>query len=122
MPGPVVHLSERLDALDEHWSPKVLARVNDQYVKIAKVQGEFVWHDHAEEDELFYILKGELTIEFEDGTVTLRQGDLHVVPRGVRHRPVARDECWLMLVEPVGTLHTGSERTEKTRSIEEQLE
>lgn len=122
MPGPVVHLSERLDALDEHWSPKVLARVNDQYVKIAKVQGEFVWHDHAEEDELFYILKGELTIEFEDGTVTLRQGDLHVVPRGVRHRPVARDECWLMLVEPVGTLHTGSEHTEKTRSIEEQLE
>lgn len=121
MPEPVVNARQTVQSLPDLWSPRVIARVADQYVKVARVHGEFVWHDHAGQDELFHVLEGELVIEFEDGSVTLRPGDVHVVPAGVRHRPVAREECWVMLVEPVETEHTGAERTPLTRSIDEQL-
>jgi mannose-6-phosphate isomerase-like protein (cupin superfamily) len=100
----------------------VVARVNDQYLKVARVRGDFVWHAHADEDELFLVLRGQLRLDFEDRPpVTLGPGQCHVVPRGVRHRPVADDEVWLALVEPVATLHTGDVVTDRTRSIAEQL-
>ena len=109
-------------ALTEHWSPKVVARVNDTYVKVAKVKGEFVWHAHAGEDELFHVLKGSLELRFEDGSsVVLDEGDVAVVPRGVQHQPIAREECWLALIEPVETKHTGETVTPLTKTIEQQL-
>ena len=108
-------------ALTETWSPRVVARVNDQYVKVAKLQGEFVWHAHEDEDELFFVVRGTMRIQLEDGDVTLGPGELVVVPRGVRHNPVAAEECWVMLIETVTTKHTGDVVTGRTRSIEEQL-
>ncbi len=116
-----VNLREVCAALTAHWSPRVVARVNDQYVKVTKVHGEFVWHAHDTEDELFLVLRGTLRIDFEDGAVELREGDMYVVPRGVRHRPVAEEECWVVLVETVTTQHTGNEVTALTKSIEEQV-
>lgn len=108
-------------ALEEHWSPRVVGEVDDAYVKVAKVQGTLAWHSHAQEDELFYVLKGRLRIEMEQGTVELNEGDMFVVPKGVRHNPVADDECHLLLIERKSTLHTGDTVTDKTRSIDEQL-
>jgi len=116
-----VNLEAAAGALTEYWSPKVVARVGDHYVKVAKVQGEFVWHAHEHEDELFLILRGRLRIQLEDREVELGPGDAFVVPAGVRHNPVAEEECWLALMEPVETKHTGDVVTERTRSIEEQL-
>jgi mannose-6-phosphate isomerase-like protein (cupin superfamily) len=116
-----VNLERACAGLAELWSPRVVARVGDQYVKVARVQGEFVWHAHDAEDELFLILRGVLRIQLEDGEVELGPGDLYVIPAGVRHNPVAEEEVWLALVEPVATKHTGSVVTERTRSIEEQL-
>lgn len=107
--------------LDEYWSPRVVAELDDSFVKVAKVQGTLAWHSHEHEDELFYILKGSLTIEMEDRTVVLHEGDAFVVPKGVRHNPIADDECHIMLIERKSTLHTGNEITGKTRSLAEQL-
>jgi mannose-6-phosphate isomerase-like protein (cupin superfamily) len=108
-------------ALTEFWSPRVVAEVDDSYVKVAKIHGTLAWHSHDAEDELFFILKGKLRIEMEAGAVELGEGDAYVVPKGVRHNPVAEDECLVMLIERKSTLHTGSEVTAKTRSIAEQL-
>jgi mannose-6-phosphate isomerase-like protein (cupin superfamily) len=107
--------------LTEFWSPRVVAELDDSYVKVAKVQGTLAWHSHDNEDELFFILKGSLTIEMEDRTVELREGEAFVVPKGVRHNPIARQECHIMLIERKSTLHTGSEVTDKTRSVADQL-
>ena len=107
--------------LTELWSPRVVAELDDSYVKVAKVRGSLAWHAHDDEDELFFILKGSLTIEMEDRNVVLRAGDTFVVPKGVRHNPVAEDECHLMLIERKSTLHTGNEVTAQTRSIADQL-
>jgi mannose-6-phosphate isomerase-like protein (cupin superfamily) len=107
--------------LAELWSPRVVAEVDDVYVKVAKVKGTLAWHSHDDEDELFYVLKGTLRIEMESGAVELQEGDLYVVPKGVRHNPVAEEECHLMLIERKTTLHTGAEVTEKTRTLAEQL-
>ena len=108
-------------ALTELWSPRVVAEVDDAYVKVAKVQGTLDWHSHADEDELFLVLAGSLRIELEDGAVELGEGELFVVPKGVRHRPVAEAECRLLLVERKSTRHTGESVTEHTRSLAEQL-
>lgn len=116
-----VNLEAEADRLTESWSPRVVARINDQYVKVARLHGEFVWHAHEEEDEAFLVLRGRLRIQFEEGEVDLGAGELFVVPRGVRHNPVAAEECLIALIEPVATKHTGGEVTERTRSIEEQL-
>ena len=105
----------------DYWSPKVIGRVNDQYLKVAKLKGELVWHAHADEDELFWIIRGRLRIEFEHKTVQLSEGEFLTVPRGVRHNPVAEEECWIILIETVTTKHTGEAETERTRSLEEQL-
>jgi len=108
-------------SLEEYWSPRVVAEVDDTYVKVAKVQGTLAWHSHEDEDELFLVLKGRLRIEMEQGSVELGEGELFVVPRGVRHNPVAEEECHILLIERKSTLHTGDVLTEKTRSISEQL-
>ena len=116
-----VDLEARFAEVTELWSPKVIGRVNDQYVKIARLQGEFVWHAHEDEDELFLVIRGLLRIQLEDGDVTLRPGEFVIVPRGVRHNPMAAEECWVMLIETVSTKHTGDVVNERTRSIAEQL-
>ena len=107
--------------LNELWSPRVVAELDDSYVKVAKVHGTLAWHSHENEDELFYILKGSLTIEMEDKTVILHEGETFVVPKGVRHNPIAAQECHVMLIERKSTSHTGSAVTAKTRSLAEQL-
>ena len=116
-----VSLKQAAQSLTEHWSPRVVAEVDDSYVKVAKVHGSLAWHSHDDEDELFLVLKGHLRIEMEDATVELSEGEAFVVPKGVRHNPVAEQECLLMLFERKSTLHTGTVATEKTRSIAEQL-
>ena len=108
-------------ALTEHWSPRVVAELDDSFVKVAKVKGSLSWHSHDNEDELFYILSGSLRIEMEDRTVELNRGEAFVVPKGVRHNPVAEQECHIMLIERKTTLHTGTAVTDKTRSLAEQL-
>jgi len=108
-------------SLTELWSPRVIAEVDDAYIKVAKVKGSLVWHSHDDEDELFLVLKGRLRIELEDGAVEFGEGELFVVPKGVRHNPVAEEECLLLLVERKSTQHTGDTVTGKTRSVEEQL-
>jgi mannose-6-phosphate isomerase-like protein (cupin superfamily) len=109
-----INLAEKLSRFDDRWSPRIVADLNDSHVKLVKVQGEFVWHQHAEEDELFLILRGTLTIELRDGAVTLGPGEMVVIPKGVEHRPVAAEEVHLMLIEPKGTRHTGDVESELT--------
>lgn len=117
-----VDLKRAFDRVTEHWSPKIVARINDQYVKVAKLLGEFMWHKHDEQDELFFVVRGALRIQFEgEREVRLSEGELYVVPRGVLHNPIAEEECWVALIEPVDTKHTGDVVSERTRSIEEQL-
>jgi mannose-6-phosphate isomerase-like protein (cupin superfamily) len=108
-------------SLAEFWSPRVVAVVDDAYIKVAKVQGSLAWHSHENEDELFLVLKGRLRIEMESGPIELGEGEMFVVQKGVRHNPVAEEECHLMLIERKSTLHTGDVVTEKTRSLDEQL-
>lgn len=108
-------------SLTELWSPRVIGEVDDAYIKVARVQGTLAWHSHADEDELFLVLKGRLAIELEGRTVELGEGEMFVVPKGVRHNPVAEHECHLLLIERKTTRHTGEEVTDKTRSLDEQL-
>ena len=117
----VVSPAEIAEQLVEHWSPRVVAEVDDSYVKVAKVKGTLTWHSHEREDELFLVLKGTLRIEMEDRVLTLRAGELFVVPKGVRHNPVADEECHILLFERKSTAHTGEVVTDRTRSISEQL-
>ena len=117
----VVSPEKLASALPEHWSPRVIAEVDDAYVKVAKVQGTLAWHSHDHEDEFFYVLSGTLRIEMEDRAVELHAGDAFVVPKGVRHNPVAERECLVMLIERKTTQHTGNAVTDKTRTIAEQL-
>ncbi|MDB4621943.1 cupin domain-containing protein [Rubripirellula sp.] len=106
--------------LKAFWSPRIVAEVDDAFVKVAKIQGEFEWHSHADEDEMFIVLDGEMSIQMEDRTVNLRAGQLFVVPRGKRHRPVAAKECLILLVERNSTEHMGELVQDKTRSIADQ--
>ena len=108
-------------SLTELWSPRVIAEADDAYIKVARVHGSLAWHSHENEDELFYVLQGRLRIEMEDRSVELAEGEMFVVPKGVRHNPVAEQECRLMLIERKSTQHTGDVVTEQTRSLEEQL-
>ena len=103
----VINLDQKFSLFQDQWSPKVIAELNGQEVKLAKVQGEFVWHDHENEDELFFVVKGELTIEFRDRTEVIKAGEMIVVPRGVEHKPIAKEEVWIMLFEPAQIKHTG---------------
>ena len=109
-----INLQEKLSKFSEHWSPKIVAKMNDYHFKIVKVQGEFVWHSHVDTDEVFIVLKGPLEIQFRDGSVILNEGEMVVVPKGIEHKPVAEEECHIMLVEPAGTVNTGDVVDEKT--------
>jgi mannose-6-phosphate isomerase-like protein (cupin superfamily) len=103
-----VNLAQKLSLFSDHWAPRIVALLNDYEVKVVKMKGEFVWHDHAQTDELFLVLRGRLRIELHDGPVELSAGELFVVPRGVPHRPVADEECEVMLLEPTGVVNTGA--------------
>jgi len=116
-----INLRRALADLKEHWSPRVLGQVNDQYIKVAKLKGEFTWHKHDNEDEMFLVAYGRLVLQFEDGEVALDAGDFYVVPKGKLHNPVADEECGLALIETVTTLHTGDVKTPLSKSIAEQL-
>lgn len=116
-----VNLFKELDLVDGYWSPRVIGEVNDQYIKVAKLKGALTWHKHDDEDELFYVLRGQLVIEYESDRVVLNEGDFHVVPKGVMHNPVADEECWIALIETVTTKHTGDVVTDRTKSLEQQL-
>ena len=118
MSDSVVNLNNKLTKIDEYWSPKIIAQMNDTHIKVAKVRGEYVWHSHADTDQVFMVLEGELQIEMPDRTVTLKKGDLFVVPKGVEHRPVAKSECHLLLVDPAGITNTGDDGGERAAEDE----
>lgn len=105
---PPISFEDKFSTFKKHWSPRVIAEMNDYQFKLVKVQGEFIWHNHPDTDEVFIVLEGVLDIEFEDGKVTLKSGEMFVVPKGIEHRPVAHNECKLMLVEPKGVINTGN--------------
>ncbi len=109
-----VNLAQKLALFDEHWSPKLVGAFNGQEIKLAKLLGEFVWHAHEQEDELFLVVKGRLRLLFEDGEVELSPGEFYVVPKGVRHKPVAEEEVHVVLIEPAGTINTGDAGGERT--------
>lgn len=109
-----INLEEKFAKFAEHWSPKIIARMNDYHLKVVKLQGDFVWHSHAETDEVFFVVDGELQIDFRDGNVMLRKGELFVVPKGVEHKPFAGQECKILLIEPAGTVNTGDSGGELT--------
>lgn len=110
----VVNIEQKFSLFQDQWSPKIVAQCNGQDVKLAKIEGEFVWHDHKEEDELFFIVKGTLKIEFRDRMLTLNPGEMVVIPKGVEHKPIADEEVWVMLFEPHSTKHTGEVQHEYT--------
>ena len=99
----------------EQWTPKIIAAMNDYHLKIAKIEGDFVWHSHPDTDDLFYVLSGRLTIQMRDADVVLEPGELFVVPAGVEHMPVADEECWIMMIEDAGTLNTGEQVSERSK-------
>ena len=111
-----INLKQKLSIFSEHWSPKVISELNDYQIKLVKIQGDFVWHNHSETDELFLVIEGKMKIEFKDKTVELNKGELYVVPKGVEHRPYAEDECQIMLIEPRGVINTGENKSDLTAS------
>ena len=111
-----INIQEKLAKFSDHWSPKVVAEMNDYQFKLVKIQGDFVWHNHADTDEVFIVLEGSMRIEFEDGEVELSEGEMYVVPRGVNHKPYAEEECKVMLVEPRGVVNTGDAEGDLTAS------
>lgn len=115
------NFEKELLSVTEFWSPKVVGQVNDQYIKVAKLKGELAWHKHDREDEMFYVVKGRLVIQFETHVVELEAGDFCIVPKGVTHNPIADNECWIVLIETVTTQHTGDIETPLTKTVEEQL-
>jgi mannose-6-phosphate isomerase-like protein (cupin superfamily) len=119
--GPVrnssqtISLAEKFEEFDDRWSPKIVCELNGQYVKLVKVRGEFVWHQHEHEDELFFVVKGELTIELEGRSLVIRPGEMAVIPKGTLHRPLCSEEVHMMLIEPKSTVNTGDATSDRTR-------
>lgn len=110
----VINLNEKFELFSEQWHPKIAGELNDSYVKLAKVQGEFVWHYHKNEDELFFVVKGTLTIKLRAHNLTIREGEFVIIPKGVEHMPVAEEEVWIMMLEPKTTSNTGNVENERT--------
>lgn len=121
MPADKVNLLEKFGLFSEHWSPKVVGELNGQQVKLAKFQGEFIWHHHENEDELFYVVKGSFDMHYRDRVVKVEEGEFLVVPRLTEHKPVAEDEVWVMLFEPAETLNTGNTVNERTKKDLERI-
>lgn len=116
-----VNIVDKFADINEYWSPKIVADLNAQQVKVAKVKGEFIWHTHDNEDEMFFVIKGKLKIEFRDKIVELCENEFITVPRGVEHKPIAEEEVWLMLFEPDTTLNTGNIKNEMTKTNLERI-
>lgn len=110
-----INIAEKLSLFSDHWSPKIVGELNGQHVKLAKFKGEFVWHKHDHEDELFFVVKGVLKIEFRDQTVTINENEFIIVSRGVEHKPIAEEEVSVLLFEPASTLNTGNTENELTK-------
>lgn len=111
-----VNLQEKFALFNDHWHPRIVGEVQGMHVKIAKLKGEFVWHQHENEDEMFFIVKGRLLLKFRDRDVWLNEGEFMIVPRGVEHLPIAEDEVHLMMIEPASTLNTGNVQDERTHA------
>ena len=116
-----VNIKYKFSLFKEYWNPKIIADLNDSQVKIAKIKGEFVWHTHEKEDELFLVIKGNFNIKLRDKDIELREGELVVIPKGVEHKPVANEETHILLIELKGTINTGDVEDEKTKTEEEYL-
>jgi mannose-6-phosphate isomerase-like protein (cupin superfamily) len=116
-----VNLLQKFTQIQDFWNPKVVGELNGQQVKLAKLNGEFVWHHHEEEDEAFFVLKGTLRMVFRDRTVTIKEGEMLIVPKGTEHLPIADEEVWVMLFEPAATLNTGNVISERTRQELEKI-
>ncbi len=112
-----VNLKQKLELFSDYWSPKIVGELNGQHVKLAKLKGEFVWHKHDDEDELFFVIKGSFKMEYRDKTVIVNENEFLIVPRGVEHRPVAEEEVSIMLFEPATTLNTGNTESELTKHV-----
>ena len=110
-----INLREKLNLFSEQWTPKIIGALNGQHVKLAKLEGEFVWHTHEEEDELFYVIKGQLIIELVDEKITINEGEMFIVPKGVEHKPIAHKEAHVLLFEPAVIKHTGNVKYELTK-------
>lgn len=115
-----INLDEKFGLFDDYWSPRIIGELNGQYVKLAKLKGEIIWHTHEDEDEFFQVIKGSIVIHLRDQSVTLNQGECFVVPKGVEHRPVAAEEAHVLIFEPKATAHTGAIRSKVTVEIEDQ--
>jgi mannose-6-phosphate isomerase-like protein (cupin superfamily) len=115
-PMKKVNLQQKFSLFSEHWSPKIVGELNGQHVKLAKLKGEFVWHKHDDEDELFFVVKGSFKMEYRDRTVEVNENEFLIVPRGVEHKPVAEEEVWVMLFEPTSTLNTGDTESDMTKN------
>ena len=111
-----INLAEKFSAIHDHWSPRLAGEINDHAVKLVKIKGEFIWHQHEREDELFFVVKGRMRIRFRDRDVPLEANELLIVPKGVEHMPVAEEEAWILLFEPKSTLNTGNVTNERTVS------
>lgn len=109
-----INIIKKFEKFSDFWSPKVIAEMNDYQFKLAKIEGEFIWHSHLETDEAFIVIEGELIIELRDGTVDLKKGEMYIVPKGVEHKPVANNECQIMLIEPKGVINTGDQTNKLT--------
>ncbi|MFN2150100.1 MAG: cupin domain-containing protein [Anaerolineales bacterium] len=107
MSHSAINFAEKFNSFSEQWSPKIIAQMNDYHFKIAKIQGEFVWHSHPETDEVFIVIHGKMRIELRDTNISLNSGEMVVIPKGVEHKPVAEEECQILMVEPAGTVNTG---------------
>lgn len=117
-----INIEAALEKVTQYWSPQIIGRVNDQYIKVAKLKGELLWHAHADEDEMFMVVYGTLKIQLEDKDLVLNAGEFCVIPKQVRHNPVAEEECGIVLIETVTTLHTGDEISSRSVPIEVQLQ
>lgn len=114
-----VNLEAKLKRIDQQWSPRIIAQLNENHIKLVKIEGEFIWHSHPETDEAFLVLSGEMRILFRDGEVNLKQGELFVVPRCVEHKPVSQSECAILLIEPAGTVNTGDVGGDRTAASDQ---
>ena len=110
-----INISQKLAQFNDHWNPRIIGELNKQHVKLAKIKGEFIWHKHEDEDEMFLVLKGTLKIAFRDKIETIQENEIIIVPRGVEHKPIAEEEVSIMLFEPVSTVNTGNLENERTR-------
>lgn len=114
MKNRIVNFNKKFELFSDKWSPKIIAQMNDYHFKLVRVEGDFTWHDHKDTDEVFIIMEGSLRIDFEDGIQTLQEGELIVIPKGIKHKPYAKHECKILLIEPAGTINTGDAGGEQT--------